>query len=281
MFDNIKRWCVVNGNKKNKPALAQPKTITKTPDDERVDKTPSLGAKHVSFDITMTQAKKSFMIQMSKLHHQAQEDEHFEIDTPGHKESDVPPLPSTFRERDVDAAFDSCAQEASVGQGQNGVTPHIQATPHTTKSANMRPHDQHHNCRRDPTSWNLDDKPKDKTLLVLLSFAVDEHCECDKHAQFCVCPTEGVVENAHTEAAGIEISRGLLWDHRSADARAVLGFMEGHWSIALELNSRMLQSSALQVRRTNIHVFMVHRMCPHHSATGTSQASQQIWDCAF
>ena len=32
------------------------------------------------------------------------------------------------------------------------------------------------------------------------------------------------------EAAGIEISRGLLWDHRSANARAVLGFMEGHWS---------------------------------------------------
>ena len=32
------------------------------------------------------------------------------------------------------------------------------------------------------------------------------------------------------EAAGIKISRGSLWDYRSANARAVLGFMEGHWS---------------------------------------------------
>ena len=30
------------------------------------------------------------------------------------------------------------------------------------------------------------------------------------------------------EAAGIEVSHGLLWDHRSANARAVLGFMEGY-----------------------------------------------------
>ena len=94
----------------------------------------------------------------------------------------------------------------------------------------MRPHDQHHNHRRDPTSWNLEDKPKDELPPLLLSFAVDEHCKCEKHAQFCVCPTKAVMEKAHTEAAGIEISRGLLWDYRSANARAVLGFMEGHWS---------------------------------------------------
>ena len=118
----------------------------------------------------------------------------------------------------------------SVGQGHKGVTPHIRATPFATKSANMRPRDQCHNHRRDPTSWNVEDKPKDKTLLVLLSFAVDKCCECDKNAQFCRYPTKAVMENAHMEAAGIEVSHGLLWDHRSANVRAVLGFMEGHWS---------------------------------------------------
>ena len=44
----------------------------------------------------------------------------------------------------------------------------------------MRPRDQHHNRRQDPTSWNLEDKPKDKTPLVILSFAVDECCKCEK-----------------------------------------------------------------------------------------------------
>ena len=94
----------------------------------------------------------------------------------------------------------------------------------------MRPHDQHHDRTRDPTSWNLEDKPKDKTPLVILSHIVDEHCECEKNAKFCVCPTMAVVENAHMEAAGIKLTRRLLWDHRSVNARAVLGFMEGHWS---------------------------------------------------
>ena len=32
------------------------------------------------------------------------------------------------------------------------------------------------------------------------------------------------------EAAGIDISRDLLWDYRSANAQAVLGFMESYWS---------------------------------------------------
>ena len=85
-------------SKKKTPAPAQSKTIMKTPDDERVDETPPPGTKHVSFCITMMQAKKSFMTQMSTLRHQAQEDECFEIDTPGYKESNVPPLLSTLRE---------------------------------------------------------------------------------------------------------------------------------------------------------------------------------------
>ena len=167
------------------------------------------------------------------------------------------PLLSTLQEREVDTAFDSHAQEVSVGQGHNGVTPHIWATPCATKSANMRPHDQHHNRRRDPTSWNLADKPKDETPLVILSFAVDECCECDRHAQFHVCPTHAVMENAHMEAAGIEISRGLLWDCCSANAHAVLGFMVGHWSA--------------------LHPNQTHKCCkvPH------SKCAEQTFTCSW
>ena len=103
MFDNIKQWCVVNGNKKQPPDSGALKTITKTPDDaqggktpddKRNDKTPSPRAKHVSFDITMTQAKKLFTTQMSKLRHQAVEKEHFEINTLSYKEA--APLLTTF-----------------------------------------------------------------------------------------------------------------------------------------------------------------------------------------
>ena len=143
----------------------------------------------------------------------------------------MPPLLSALRERDVNAAFNSYLQEASVGQGQNGVTPHICATPHATQSANMRPHDQRHSRKRDPTSWNLSDKPKDDTSLIFMSFAVDERCKCDKNTCFCVCPAHAVMENGHMEAGGTKISRGLLWDCRSANAHAVLGFMEGHWNV--------------------------------------------------
>ena len=51
MFDIIERWFEVNGSKKEAPGSVQSKTITKTPDGERNDKTPSPSAKHVSFDI--------------------------------------------------------------------------------------------------------------------------------------------------------------------------------------------------------------------------------------
>ena len=66
---------------------------------------------------------------------------------------------------------------------------------------------------------------------MTLAFAIDEHFECDKNEHFCVCPTTAAMENAHMEAAGIDISRDLLWDYCSANARAVLGFMENYWSV--------------------------------------------------
>ena len=105
MFDNIKQWHVANGNKKQTSDSGAPKTITKTPDDkrggktpdgERNDKTPSPKTKHVLFNIAMAQAKKLFMTQMSKLRHQAQEKEHFKIDTPSHEETEVAPLLDAF-----------------------------------------------------------------------------------------------------------------------------------------------------------------------------------------
>ena len=64
----------------------------------------------------MTQAKKLFMTQMSKLRHQAQETECFKIDTPGHKEADVAPLLTALRECEVEEAFDPHEQEVNVGQ---------------------------------------------------------------------------------------------------------------------------------------------------------------------
>ena len=116
-------------------------------------------------------------------------------------------------------------------QGHKGVTPHIRAAPHTTKSTNTRPRDQFYRHRRDPSSWNLADMPKDGALLVTLACAIDKCFECDKNEKFCVCPTAVMMENAYMEAAGIDISRDLLWDYHSANARAVLGFMENYWSL--------------------------------------------------
>ena len=87
------------------------------------------------------------------------------------------------------------------------------------------------NCRHDPAGWNLDDKPKDNALLTFLSFAVDECCNVDSDIVFCVFPAASVVENMCMEGGGIDLTRENLWDYRSANARAVLGFMEGHWSI--------------------------------------------------
>ena len=107
--------------------------------------------------------------------------------------------------RDIDEALGAHGQEVKIGQDHDGVTPRMQATPHMTKSANTRPRDQHHNYQRDPTSWNLADKPKDETLLITLAFAIDECFECEKNEKFCVCPTTAVMENAHMEAAGIDI----------------------------------------------------------------------------
>ena len=230
MFENIKRWLVVHATLKPITKTPQDGRAPKALDKERVDKTPSPKSKHASFEIAVTQAKQLFMNQLSRLRHKATEEEHFENDTPGHKESDAVRLLEGSRERDIDEALNAHEQEAKVGQDHGNVTPHTRATPCTTKSVNMRPRDWHHKCHRDPASWNLDEKPKDEALLVTLAFAIDEHFECDKNKKFCVCPTTTVMENAHMEAAGIDISRDLLWDYRSVNARAVLGFMESHWS---------------------------------------------------
>ena len=89
----------------------------------------------------------------------------------------------------------------------------IRATPHTAKSSDTRPNDVHRNRKRDPSGWNLDEKPS--MLLMFLSFAVDEHCKVEKNLAFCVCSTAAVVENAHMEAGGIELTGKNLWDHRS------------------------------------------------------------------
>ena len=142
VFENIKRWFAVNET--SKPITKTPKggRGLKASDDGRVDKTPSPSTKHVSFEITMTQAKQLFVSQLSKLRHQATEQECFEIDTPSYKETDAVHLIEELRMRDVDEALDVHEQEAKVGQGHKGVTPHIRATPHTPKSANMRPRDQ-------------------------------------------------------------------------------------------------------------------------------------------
>ena len=53
---------------------------------------------------------------------------------------------------------------------------------------------------------------------MTLAHAIDEHFECDKNEKFCVYPTAAVMENAYKEAAGMDISRDLLWDYRSANA---------------------------------------------------------------
>ena len=171
------------------------------------------------------------MNQLSKPRHKATEEECFENFAPSYKEADAVRLIEQLRVRDVDKALDAHEQEVRVGQSHNGVTPHVRATPHATKSVNMRPRDQHHEHRRDPSSWNLEDKPKDQTLLVTLAVAVDECFDCEKNASFCVCPATAVMENACMEATGIDISRDPLWDCRSANARAVLGFMENYWSL--------------------------------------------------
>ena len=84
------------------------------------------------------------------------------------------------------------------------MAPHIRATPFTIKSTITRPRDQFHRHQRDPSSWNLSDKPKDETLLVTLAYAIDECFECDKNEKFYVYPTTAVMENAYKEAAGMD-----------------------------------------------------------------------------
>ena len=99
------------------------------------------------------------MNQLSKLRHEANEKECFEIDTPSYKKTDAVPLLKDLREHDVDKSLDAHEQEANIGQNHDDMTPHIRATPYMTRSTNMRPRDQCHNHRRDPTSWNIEDKP--------------------------------------------------------------------------------------------------------------------------
>ena len=132
----------------------------------------------------MTQAKQLFMNQLSKLRQKATEKEHFEIDTPSYKETDAVRLVEDSRVRDIDEALDAHGQEVKIGQDHDGATPRMRATPCVTKSANARPRDQCHNYQRDPTSWNLADKPKDETLLITLAFAIDEHFECEKNVPY-------------------------------------------------------------------------------------------------
>ena len=65
-------------------------TSANVPHDSDVpDKTPSPSAKHVSFEITMTQAKQLFMNQLSNLRDHPTEQEYFETDAPSHKETDA------------------------------------------------------------------------------------------------------------------------------------------------------------------------------------------------
>ena len=136
IFKNIKRWLVVSETLK--PVTKTPKggRGLKASDDERVDKTPSPNSKHVSFKITMTQAKQLFMNQLSKLRHKATEKEHFEIDTPSYKETDAVHLVEELRVRDVDKALDAHKQEMKIGQDHDsehpGYTMHDQECEHET-----------------------------------------------------------------------------------------------------------------------------------------------------
>ena len=85
------------GSKKPAPSPNPSKMILKTPDDAQGNKTPSPGPapKHVSFEITMTQAKELFMKQMTRVQHKAEAKEHFDTDTPVCKHNDLKPIVST------------------------------------------------------------------------------------------------------------------------------------------------------------------------------------------
>ena len=67
--------------------------------------------------------------------------------------------------------------------------------------------------------------------MTVVSFSIDKCCGVGNNQNFHVFPAKSVVENAHMEGGGIDLTRGTLWDHRSANARAVLGFMESHWQM--------------------------------------------------
>ena len=69
----------------------------------------------MSFEITMTQAKESFMKQMARFRHKAQESEHFGTDTPCCEDTDAIPIMSNLTEQDIDEELDPHAQETSVG----------------------------------------------------------------------------------------------------------------------------------------------------------------------